>query len=187
MKQPPQSSEKPPARATSSPVPDSPNSDAPSPELIATAFHEAGHAVMALSLGRSIDKVTISPRRLQVEGVRLGACKIQKGRTKSSRDWLEDEVLILFAGMVAEATITGHYCEKGAAQDLRTARRLLHNRPATPRQMERIERRLIDKTAYRLGDEGHAKAIELIAKELLLKTTISGRAVRHFFNMAVKP
>ncbi|WP_372717556.1 cell division protein FtsH [Novipirellula sp.] len=158
----------------------------PSPALVATAYHEAGHAVMALSLGRPIDKVTISPRRLQVEGVRLGACKIQKGRTKSSRDWLEDEVLILFAGMVAEAIITGEYCESGAAQDLRTARRLLHTRPGTQQQMERIERRLVDKTAHILRDEGHAKAITLIAEELLLKTTISGRAVRHFFNMAIK-
>lgn len=158
----------------------------PSPGLVATAYHEAGHAVMALSLGRPIDKVTISPRRLQVEGVRLGACKIQKGRTKSSRDWLEDEVLILFAGMVAEAIITGEYCESGAAQDLRTARRLLHTRPGTQQQMERIERRLVDKTAHILRDEGHAKAIMLIAEELLSKTTISGRAVRHFFNMAIK-
>ncbi|EMI18903.1 cell division protein FtsH [Rhodopirellula maiorica SM1] len=158
----------------------------PSPALIATAYHEAGHAVMALSLGRPIDKVTISPRRMQVEGVRLGACKIQKGRTKSTRDWLEDEVLILFAGMVAEAIITGEYCESGAAQDLRTARRLLHTRPGTQQQMERIERRLVDKTAHILSDEGHAQAIKLIAQELLSKVTISGRAVRHFFNMAVK-
>ncbi|GAA5510354.1 cell division protein FtsH [Novipirellula caenicola] len=165
---------------------DHPSHQSPSPALVATAYHEAGHAVMALSLGRPIDKVTISPRRLQVEGGRLGACKIQKGRTKSSRDWLEDEVLILFAGMVAEAIITGEYCESGAAQDLRTARRLLHTRPGTPQQMERIERRLVDKTAHILSDEGHAKAITMIAEELLAKTTISGRAVRHFFNMAVK-
>jgi hypothetical protein len=70
-------------------------------ELTATAWHEAGHAVMAVSLGRPIEKVTISPARLQTGGSRLGICKIQKGRTKPSNDQLEDDVLILLAGMVA--------------------------------------------------------------------------------------
>ncbi|MFG0262736.1 MAG: cell division protein FtsH, partial [Novipirellula sp. JB048] len=135
--------------------------------------------------GRAAAGPGSAPRRQPVAGVRLGACKLQKGRTRSSRDWLEDEVLILLAGMVAEATITGQYCERGAAEDLRIARRLLQQRRDTPRQIERIERRLIDKTVHLLEDEGHANAIAAIAAELLRKTTISGRAVRHFFNMAV--
>ena len=63
--------------------------------LRATAYHEAGHAVMALALGRPIQKVTIAPNQNY-----LGACQIQKGRFKPTKDWLEDEMLILFAGMV---------------------------------------------------------------------------------------
>ncbi|MEO8497083.1 MAG: cell division protein FtsH [Planctomycetota bacterium] len=154
--------------------------------LTATAYHEAGHAVMALTLGRPIHKVTIEPAQLQTGGSRLGACKIQKGRSKTSKDWLEDEDLILFAGMVAESHFTSQYCVQGAAQDLRAARRLLANRATSESQLERLTRRLLDKTEHLLGDEGHAKAIELIAQELLQKETISGRAVRHLFQQAMQ-
>ena len=91
--------------------------------LKATAYHEAGHAVMALFLGRPIDKVTISPGKSAIGVERLGACHIKKGRGKGSKDWLEDEVMILLAGMVAESQITGQYCAAGAAQDLRFVRR----------------------------------------------------------------
>jgi len=154
--------------------------------LTATAYHEAGHAVMALTLGRPIQKVTISPAQLQTGGSRLGACRIQKGRFKASKDWLEDDVLVLLAGMVAESHLTAQYCQQGAAQDLRAARRLLANRATSERQLARLESRLLDKAEHLLGDQVHAKAIELIAQELLQKETISGRAVRHLFQQALQ-
>lgn len=155
-------------------------------EMTATAYHEAGHAVMALTLGRPIEKVTISPARLQTGGSRLGACKIQKGRFKASKDQLEDEVLILFAGMVAESHFTKQYCNLGASQDLRGIRQLLSNRATSERHLERLERRLLDKTEHLLGAQGLTKAIESIALELLTKETISGRAVRHLLEHAAR-
>jgi ATP-dependent Zn protease len=154
------------------------------PRRKATAYHEAGHAVMALSLGRPVQKVTISPGQMSVGGIRLGACEIDKRRLKATKDWLEDDALILLAGMVAEAHFTGEYCHAGAAQDLLAVRRLLPSRASNERQLERLQRRLLDKTEHQLSDETHAKAIELIAHELLRKTTISGRAVRHLFEQA---
>lgn len=154
--------------------------------LTATAYHEAGHAVMALTLGRPIHKVTISPAQLQTGGSRLGACSIQQGRSKNSKDWLEDNVLVLFAGMVAESHFTDQYCVQGAAQDLRAAKRLLASRATSERQLERLTRRLLDKAEHLLADHGHVRAIELIAQELLQKETISGRAVRHLFQQAIQ-
>ena len=163
------------------------SAEKPSPEdarLEATAFHEAGHAVMAALLGRPVLKVTIAPGQM-VFGVRLGACELQKGRSKKSKDWLEDEVLILLAGMVAEAQLTGKYCQAGATQDLLTVRRLLgHSRATNPRQLERLEQRLLDKTEYMLGDPIATKAIKMIAEQLLEKKTLSGRAVRHWLEQA---
>jgi len=150
----------------------------------ATAYHEAGHAVMAVSVGRSIQKVTIAPGKLSTGGMRLGICEIQKGRAKASRDSLEDDVLILLAGMVAEARFTGQYCPRGAAQDLQAARRLLATRAGRERQVERLERRLLDKTEHLLNDPAHVAAMESVVAELVQKTTISGRAVRHFFSQA---
>lgn len=154
--------------------------------LTATAWHEAGHAVMAVSLGRPIEKVTISPAQVQTGGSRLGACKIQKGRTKASSDQLEDEVLILLAGMVAESHFTGRYCTDGAAQDLGNVKRLLSERATNERHLVRLTRRMLDKTEHVLRDDGHAKAIASIAQELLRNVTISGRAVRHHFEQAMQ-
>ncbi len=161
-------------------------SDSASPQLTATAYHEAGHAVMALSLGRLIQKVTIQPGRSQFGETRLGVCEIRKGRSKASRSLRQDEVLILFAGMVAEARFTGQYCQR---ERLRISSRsgvcCRIVRPARVR-LERLQRRLLDKTEHLLRDEGHARAIELIAGELIQNTTISGRAARHFFEQALK-
>ena len=158
---------------------DSEGTPAVDPRLRATAFHEAGHAVMALALGRPIQKVTVAPNQNY-----LGACQIQKGRFKPTKDWLEDEILILFAGMVAESQVTGRYCPNGAAQDLRGIRRYVLMRTGGERQVERLERRLLDKAEHLLADVATWKAVESIATELLKNETISGRAARHFYDLA---
>jgi len=150
----------------------------------ATAYHEAGHAVMAFLVGRPVEKVTIAPAQLQTGGFRLGACKVQKGRTKASKDVLEDEVLILLAGMVAESQFTHRYCPAGAAQDLRAVKRLLANRAANERQIERVAGRMLDKTQHVLSNPANRRAVALVAKQLLEKETISGRAVRQLFQEA---
>ena len=150
----------------------------------ATAWHEAGHAVVALAVGRTIQRVSIVPGNLQGGGVRLGACQMKKGRSKPSKEVLEDDVLILFAGMVAEARLTGTYCPQGANSDLRMIRRLLQNRGGSERQLDRLERRLLDKTEHLLNEDQNIKAVELIVAELLEKETISGRSAQHLFNMA---
>lgn len=150
----------------------------------ATAYHEAGHAVMALMLGRPIEKVTITPAKLQTGGQRLGACKIQKGRSKPTKDSVEDDVLILLAGMVAESHFTGRYSPAGAKSDLSMVERVLANRARNQKQLEKLVRRSLDKAEHLLGDAVAAQAIELIANEVLANETISGRAVRHLYQMA---
>ncbi len=152
--------------------------------LKATAFHEAGHAVMAYSLGRASHKVTVSPGKSQFGQLRLGVCQLGKGRAKSSKDLFDEEALILLAGMVPEAHFTGQYCRRGAAEDLRNVERLLCTRAHSVKQHEKLHRRLLDRTEHLLSDPIHATAIELIATELVQRETISGRAVRHFFELA---
>ncbi len=152
--------------------------------LMATAYHEAGHAVMAMVLGRRVQKVTITPGKLEGGGSRLGICEMKKGRAKSTKDALEDDVLVLLAGMVAEARYTGAYCYDSAAADLRAVKRLLCTRAASQRQFERLQSRMIDKTEYLLDDIGHALALDNVALELLAKATISGRSVKHLFDLA---
>jgi hypothetical protein len=87
-------------------------SDPASLRLAATAYHEAGHAVMALSLGRLIQKVTILPGKSQFGEVRLGACEIRKGRSKASKDLLEDEALILLAAWLLKLALLDSIANK---------------------------------------------------------------------------
>ena len=92
---------------------------------LATAYHEAGHAVVALALGRPVQRVSIQPNHL-----RLGQCEIKKGSFRPSKDLLETEILILLGGLAAEARLTGNYNLAGAAQDLRGVGRYASPEPA---------------------------------------------------------
>jgi ATP-dependent Zn protease len=84
----------------------------------ATAYHEAGHAVVALALGRPVNRVTIEP-----DQKRAGLCEFRKGTFRPSDDWLEREILIALGGVAAEAPHTGNYAWDGAARD----ERLVHS------------------------------------------------------------
>mgnify|MGYP003385116220 CR=1 FL=1 len=141
----------------------------------ATAYHEAGHAVIALALGRSIQRVSIVPGQGW-----LGRCEFQKGRVRPTEDWLEREILIALAGLAAEARHTGQYAWEGAAQDLRAVRRLATQR-AGERQAERLQRRLLAKVEHLLSQIENWGAVGLIAAELLRCETLSGRAALHLF------
>jgi ATP-dependent Zn protease len=150
-----------------------------SPTEIAVAFHEAGHAVMALALGRAVQRVSVQPNHL-----RQGNCELKKGTFRPSKDAVETEILILLGGLAAEARQTGHYAWEAAAADLRGVRSLLEQRASSQRQLERLERRMLDKAEYVLEQAGAWTAVERIAAELLRSTIISGRAARHLFEQA---
>ena len=150
------------------------------PHDVLTAYHEAGHAVIALALGRTIHKVSVLPNR-----ERLGECRFGKGSAKPTDDWVEREILIALGGPAAEARFTGTFANDEATQDLRFVRRLALERKS-PRAVERYEQRMLDKVEYMLADEGTWKAVELIAAELLKHGTISGRAARHLYELATR-
>src|SRR5947207_13643574 len=81
-----------------------------------TAYHEAGHAVMALVLGRPVDHVSIRP-----DARRLGHCEFRKPVFRPTEDWLEREMLISLAGPAAESLFDGAYDEVGASFDFHQA------------------------------------------------------------------
>jgi len=145
----------------------------------ATAYHEAGHAVAALALGRPVHGVSILPDR-----ERAGVCEFGKGTFKPTDDWLEREAIISLAGLAAEARFTGNYAWDAAAQDFRYVRQLTVSR-AGERRAERLERRLLSKTEHLLYQEANWRAVELIAAELMRLGQISGRAARHWFQKAL--
>jgi ATP-dependent Zn protease len=149
----------------------------PTDDLTATAYHEAGHAAVALMLGRVVHRVSIVPKLTWA-----GVCEFRKGQARPSDDWLENEILISLAGPVAESFHTGKFDETGAARDLRIARKLMLAR-TSERSLPRYERRMLGKTESLLRDEPLWKVVELLAAELLKQGTISGRAVVHFYEV----
>jgi ATP-dependent Zn protease len=148
--------------------------------ITATAYHEAGHAVVALALGRPVQRVSILPDR-----VHLGQCEFRKGESRPTDDWLEREMLIALAGLAAEACHTGTYARAEAGRDLAYVQMLAQQR-AGERRAERLERRLLAKVEHLLAQEGYWKAVTMIAEELLRCGSISGRAARHFFEQGCK-
>jgi ATP-dependent Zn protease len=151
-----------------------------SPPDAATAYHEAGHAVIALALGRSVHGVSVLANR-----DRLGLCEFRKGVYRPSEDWVEREMLIALGGIAAEAIHTGTYGREEADRDLRYVRDLADQR-AGRRQAERLERRMLAKAEHLLAKPGHRRAVELIAGELLRRGEISGRTVRDLFDRAMR-
>ena len=87
-----------------------------------TAYHEAGHALVALKVPKHdpLHKVTIIPR-----GMALGATMMlpEKDRVHMSRNQLLDELTVLYGGRVAEALFCNDITS-GASNDIQRATQL---------------------------------------------------------------
>jgi hypothetical protein len=141
----------------------------------ATAYHEAGHAVIALALGRPVHRVSILP-----SNDRLGICEFRKGTIRPTDDWIEREILISLGGIAAETRHTNVRDWGSAGRDWEYVHALAVGR-AGERRAERLINRLLAKAEHMIAKEDHWQAIVLIAKALLQHGTMSGRAARHFF------
>jgi len=146
----------------------------------ATAYHEAGHAVIALAHDRPVHRVSVLPTQLH-----LGLCEFKKGVQRGSVDVVEREILISLAGMAAEARLTGTYDRAAAGRDLKHARTLALQR-AGERQLDRYERRMLAKVENLMGDELIWAAVESIAAALVRSGRISGREALHLYKLAMK-
>jgi ATP-dependent Zn protease len=142
----------------------------------ATAYHEAGHAIMSLALGRPIACVSIRAARET-----LGLCEFGKAVFRPSEDWLEREILISLAGLAAEARHTGDYCWEAASRDHDYAEGLALQRAGTARKAQRLLRRLLAKAEHVLNQEANWEAVKRLAAELLRAGEVSGRAARHIY------
>ncbi|MDP2498333.1 MAG: ATP-dependent zinc metalloprotease FtsH [Candidatus Palauibacterales bacterium] len=86
-----------------------------------TAYHEAGHAVVALRVPGldPVHKVTIVPRG---RALGLTASLPQEDRHNYTREWLEGQVTMLFGGRVAEEMLFGpQKVTTGAGNDIERA------------------------------------------------------------------
>ncbi len=148
-----------------------------------TAYHEAGHAVVALAVGMTVQKVTITAKH-----GRLGAVMTtNKGKQKKKRfrDRAEDDLLVLLGGMVAEARLTGRYCTQGASQDLLYVSQIAMARGGSRDGGAKVIKRMLAKVEYILSEPAHWQAVRYIVEDLLEKRDLSGRAAKHHFERAL--
>lgn len=150
----------------------------------ATAYHEASHAVLAVLFGRAIQKVSILPSKTAIGASIAGKCQLQAKHSKGSDDWIEEEAMILLAGMIGESKITGKYCMASANQDLKGLRRLASMRADGEKAIAKLERRWLDKAEHYLSDPTLWLAVELVAKELEAKDTVRARTIAHYMEQA---
>jgi len=91
-------------------------------EKAATAWHEAGHALAMLLLpnAEKLHKVTVIPR-----GQSLGATMQlpERDRFTYGRQWMLDQIVMLYAGRIAEQMRTGDL-SSGASNDIKRATEL---------------------------------------------------------------
>ena len=123
---------------------------------------------------------------IEANHLRLGQCKLNKGSTRPGKDIVETETLILLGGLAAEARRMGEYDFGAAGQDLRAVRSMARQRGGSAKQVERWERRMLDKAEHLLADAGIWLAVERIAAELLKTPTISGRQAQFLFEQAAR-
>src|SRR5882724_1470371 len=124
----------------------------------ATAYHEAGHAVVALALGRQVHQVSILPNR-----DRLGVCEFRKPSFRPTEDWVEREILISLGGIAAEARHTGIHAWESAGRDFQYVEELAVQR-AGERRAQRYILRMLSKAEHLIAQDDNWHAIELIAR-----------------------
>lgn len=146
----------------------------------ATAYHEAGHAVIALRLERRIKSATIVPRDNYLGCVQYG--KWGRGQpdahlTQRVVEKLERDILCAFAGPVAEAKFTGRRNKIGASGDYQIIVDRATYLHGDDRVLEKYLVYMEARAACYVSEPVNWLCITRLAKTLLKQKTMSSDAV----------
>ena len=164
-----------------------------------TAYHEAGHAVMAYWLRRRIHHVTIIPdsdsdslghlskARLAMLSEAEWEFRIDTGDLSRLRQKVEGEILISFAGQVAEELLTNRKRRlAGSASDyqfITTALICLTSDMGD--ELTAYSNWLYERTRAILSQGMVWRAVQALAAELLTRRYIAGKQARQIIQDAV--
>jgi ATP-dependent Zn protease len=146
--------------------------------LRCTAFHEAGHAVVAEVLGRRVKLVQISRRAglMRTEVIPKIDLRSPPRNARERRD-REREVVIYFAGLVAEEGLTGKRNLYGIGSDFSAIHSLLRVNRSDKDDVIAAGGRLYNRTVSLVFR--NRPSVERVAEALVQHRQLSGRAVRH--------
>ena len=144
-----------------------------------TAFHEAGHAVMAQLCGRQVTEVEILGDREHtgmVHSLVFPPDPTDGAAPEAENDDVERQLKIILAGTVAEAMVSGRQGWDETSEDLATAVRL------GMRLVDDCEDvlPLLEDIRVDLDRDlrAHWQAVELLAVELIDRKALTGSEVR---------
>lgn len=152
-------------------------------QLAATAYHEAGHAIMAWYLNRKIKSVSIlknedSLGRTNYKGwkAKIDTNEVSEER---ARPYIEKAILVGLAGEVAEHIYTGRHNWRGSSGDydaaLRLAMLLIHDlEDELPAYIKWL--RLRARNILQVASHWHA--LKTLAEALLERKEMSGAEAR---------
>jgi hypothetical protein len=157
------------------------------------AFHEAGHAVMAVLHNRILGEVSIDPstERGTVGHVEHYLTENRVEKTRRSRSGREGfvmaEIMIAYAGHLASGIRTGLIAPHGAQKDLALASELsamVYEDEGTRNAFENL---LWHQTRTTLQEPIKWAAVVALAHVLLAEGTVPGRRARRLIKMVLLP
>jgi hypothetical protein len=143
-----------------------------------TAYHEAGHVVMARILGRKLLRTTIEPGDDWPAKTELDDTIEPDIGTEKWDQWNEEELLMKCAGAVAEARCLRCQCDskyKLIAHQGDSPLALATRRYPDARERDKYLDRMLDQTKRRI--ESHWAEVELVAAALEKRRSLDGADV----------
>jgi hypothetical protein len=160
-------------------------------QLAATAYHEAGHVVATLALGRAVRRVTIVP---DAEQDSLGHCQgTAEGNwfhpnyncDARTRARTEQRIMITLAGAVAERHFSSRHNSVGGSFDQAKAADLSLRFCGSSKEAEAYLGWLLVRTELLITHPVYWPAVEALAGALFAEKTLSGKQARAIYHAAM--
>lgn len=153
-----------------------------------TAYHEAGHGLLAFLNKVRIVKISIVPNELAGSlGYLISSNKLidAGAMTTTNKDRLEHFIMITLAGCAAEKIFDSSCDISGSAVDFQIADQLLKDLTHGPKEKELLKELLVARTTRLLKQKENWAMVDALAIHLLNnEPTVKGRKVLEIFKQA---
>jgi len=153
-----------------------------------TAYHEAGHAVVAFALG--LPYRTISIKRDtdtlgRVHFFKMPSARAEYDTSYRQRGRLEPRIMSTLAGAIAEEIVKGTAGKLGAQKDREDAAELASRFTSSSREQQAYLKWLNVRTEELLRQRISLHRLHALAQELLVRKEMTGRECRAFLQRVI--